>query len=42
MSLINRLKPFAYGIVIAVIIASKVAKIGSCGVIDTAETENEV
>jgi hypothetical protein len=42
MSLINRLNPFACGIVFAEIIASKVAKIGFNGVIDTAETENEV
>jgi hypothetical protein len=43
MSLINRLNPFCvYDIVFAEIIASKVAKIGFSGVIDTAETGNEV
>jgi hypothetical protein len=42
MSLINRLKPFAYGIVIAEIIASTFAKISFSGAIDTAETKNEV
>jgi hypothetical protein len=42
MSLINRQNRFAYGIVFAKIIASKVAKIGFSGVIDTAESENEV
>jgi hypothetical protein len=42
MSVINRLNCFAYGIVFAEIIASTVAKIDFSGVIDTAETENEV
>jgi hypothetical protein len=42
MSLINRLNRFAYGIVFAEIIISKVAKIGFSGVFVTAETENEV
>jgi hypothetical protein len=41
MSLINKLNRFAYGIVFAEIIATKVANISFSGVIDTAETENE-
>jgi hypothetical protein len=42
MSLINRLKSFCTWHRIREIIDSKVAKIGFSGVIDTAESENQV
>jgi hypothetical protein len=41
-SLINRSNLFAFGFVFTEIIASKVVKIGFCGVNDPAEIENEV